>query len=130
MMASMTQSTTTLYGIRNCDTVKRARLWLSEQAVEYVFHDYKLMGVPEARLDQWLKIVAWETLLNRQGSSWRKLDEATRLSVTNPATARAVMLAHPSTIKRPVMEWSGDASRDVTVGFKPEAWLARLDGRP
>ena len=123
----MTQSTATLYGIRNCDSVKKARLWLTEHAVEHVFHDFKLAGVPAARLDQWLKTVPWENLLNRQGITWRKLDEATRLSVTDAASARGVMLAYPSTIKRPVMEWSGSGSKDVTVGFKPEVWSARVN---
>jgi arsenate reductase len=130
MMAGMTQSTATLYGIRNCDTVKKARLWLTERAVDHVFHDFKRMGVPTARLDQWLKIVPWETLLNRQGTTWRKLDDATRNSVSDAASARAVMLTHPSAIKRPVMEWSDEASRNVTVGFKPQAWSALLDERP
>ena len=127
MMAGMTQSTATLYGIRNCDTVKKARLWLTEHAVAHVFHDYKLTGVPASRLDQWLTIVPWETLLNRHGTTWRKLDDASRLSVTDASSARSVMLAHPSTIKRPVMEWSGDASRNVTVGFKPELWSAQIN---
>ena len=117
MMAGMTKSSATLYGIRNCDTVKKARLWLTANAVEHLFHDYKLMGVPSARLDQWLQIAPWETLLNRQGNTWRKLDDITRLSVTDTSSARAVMLAHPSAIKRPVVEWSGDASGKVTVGF-------------
>ncbi len=130
MMAGMTESTTTLYGIRNCDTVKKARLWLTGHAVEHGFHDLKLMGVPTARLDQWLKIVPWQTLLNRQGNTWRELDDATRSSVTDTSSARAVMLSYPSAITRPVMEWRGDASRNVTVGFKPEAWSALRDGRP
>jgi len=126
MMADMTKTTPILYGIRNCDTVKKSRLWLADHGVDYVFHDYKLAGVPAARLAQWLKIVAWETLLNRQGTTWRQLDDATKLSVMDAASAIGVMVAHPSTVKRPLMEWSGDASRDVTVGFKPEKWVARL----
>ena len=112
----MTQSTATLYGIRNCDSVKKARLWLTEHAVDHVFHDYKLQGVPAARLDQWLQTVPWETLLNRQGNTWRKLDEATQGTVVDAASARAVMLSHPSTIKRPVVEWSGSASKDRLQG--------------
>ena len=127
MMTAMTQSTATLYGIRNCDTVKNARQWLTEHSVDHVFHDYKLQGVPAARLDEWLTVVSWETLLNRQGTLWRTLDEATRLSVTDAASARGVMLAYPSTIKRPVVEWSGSGSKDVTVGFKPEVWSARVN---
>ena len=96
--------------------------------MDYQFHDYKLLGVPAPRLDEWLKTIPWETLLNRQGNMWRKLDEATQASVTDAASARAVMLANPSTVKRPVVEWSGSASKDVTVGFKPEVWEARVRG--
>ena len=125
-MAGMTNSNITLYGIRNCDTVKKARQWLSDHQLEHQFHDYKLLGVPAARLDEWLKRVPWEILLNRQGTMWRKLDEATKASVTDAASARAVMLGNPSTIKRPVVEWSGSASQDLTVGFKPEDWAERL----
>ena len=112
----------TLYGIPNCDTVKKARIWLTEHGVEHVFHDFKKQGVPEAALDHWLAAVGWETVLNRKGTSWRQLDEATRAAVTDAATARTVMLAQPSTIKRPVVQWT-DA---VTVGFKAEDWEARI----
>ena len=126
MIAGMHKSSITLYGIRNCDTVKKARQWLTEHQVDYQFHDYKLQGVPAPRLDEWLKTVPWETLLNRQGNMWRKLDDATKASVTDASSARAVMLAHPSTVKRPVVEWSGTASNDVTVGFKPELWATRV----
>ncbi len=112
----------TLYGIPNCDTVKKARTWLTEHGVEHVFHDFKKQGVPEAALDHWLAAVGWDTVLNRKGTSWRQLDEATRAAVTDAATARTVMLAQPSTIKRPVVQWA-DA---VTVGFKAEDWEARI----
>ncbi len=112
----------TLYGIPNCDTVKKARIWLTEHGVEHVFHDFKKQGVPEAALDHWLATVGWEAVLNRKGTSWRQLDEATRAAVTDAATARAVMLAQPSTIKRPVVRWANA----VTVGFKAEDWEARI----
>ena len=125
----MNKPTPILYGIRNCDTVKKARQWLSDHGVDYQFHDYKLLGVPAPRLDEWLKLVPWETLLNRQGNMWRKLDAATQASVTDAASARVVMLANPSTVKRPVVEWSGNASRDVSVGFQPELWSAQLVGK-
>ena len=114
----------TLYGIRNCDTVKKARQWLADQNVDYRFHDFKPQGVPIPQLDRWLLSVPWETLLNRQGTAWRKLDAVTKASVVNAATARAVMLANPSTIKRPVVEWDGTAAGTVTVGFKPGLWPA------
>ena len=126
MMADMSKHTITLYGIRNCDTVKKARQWLTDHGVDFQFHDYKLLGVPAPRLDEWLKTISWETLLNRQGNMWRKLDDATQASVTDASSARAVMLANPSTVKRPVVEWRGSASKDVTVGFKPELWETRV----
>lgn len=113
----------TLYGIPNCDTVKKARAWLAEHQVEVQFHDFKKLGVPEARLDHWLASAGWEKLLNRQGTTWRKLDAATQASVTDARSARALMLVQPSVIKRPVVEWY---DRDVSVGFDASNWLARL----
>jgi len=110
-----------LYGIPNCDTVKRARAWLAEQGIAHDFVDFKKAGVPTDHIDAWLQAAGWEKLLNRQGTSWRKLDEATRSAVTDAATARAVMLAQPSTIKRPVVEWP-DGS--ITVGFDEKRWSA------
>ncbi len=110
----------TLYGIPNCDTVKKARAWLSAQALPYHFHDFKKAGVPADRLAAWSTALGWEKLLNRQGTTWRKLDTATQASVVDAASAQAVMQAHASTIKRPVVEW-GTAT---TVGFSPEAWAA------
>ena len=103
-----------LYGISNCDTVKRARTWLQAHGVAYQFCDFKKSGVPVAALDRWLAEVGWEALLNRRGTTWRKLDDATRATVVDAPTARDVMLAHASVIKRPVVEWS---SGGVTVGF-------------
>jgi arsenate reductase (glutaredoxin) len=105
---------TTLYGIPNCDTVKKARAQLAEAGREYVFHDFKKAGVPPARLDAWLNAVGWERLLNRQGSTWRRLDDATRSGVDGAASARALMLAQPSVIKRPVVEWPDGR---ITVGL-------------
>jgi arsenate reductase len=109
----------TLYGIPNCDTVKRARAWLTDHALEHRFHDFKKAGVPEAGLDAWLAAAGWERLLNRKGTAWRALPDALKAGVTDAASARAVMLQHVSTIKRPVVDWG--AGR-VTVGFEPEAW--------
>lgn len=126
MMAPMDKPVTTLYGIRNCDTVQRARAWLDAHQHAYHFHDFKLHGVPVPALDAWMASVGWETLLNRQGTTWRKLDDATKAGVTDAASARAVMLATPSVIKRPVVDWASGAPAGVTVGFKPEAWQARL----
>jgi Spx/MgsR family transcriptional regulator len=111
---------TTLYGIPNCDTVKRARTWLDDQGVAYTFHDFKKQGVPEAELDQWLKQPGWEALVNRKGTTWRKLDEATRNAVVDAASARLVLLANPSLIKRPVVDWG--PKKSVTTGFDAQAW--------
>ena len=108
-----------VYGIPNCDTVKKARTWLSQQGLEATFHDFKKQGVPEAELDTWLAAVGWETLLNRKGTTWRKLDPAVQARVTDSPSAKAVMQEHASTIKRPVIAWP---SGKITVGFTPEQW--------
>jgi arsenate reductase len=111
---------TTLYGITNCDTVKRARAWLDEHGVAYRFHDFKKDGVPEAELDQWLRAPGWEALVSRRGTTWRRLDEATRAAVVDAASARAVLLANPSLIKRPVVNWGHKPC--VTTGFDAVQW--------
>ena len=113
----------TLYGIPNCDTVKKARAWFAEQQVGAQFHDFKKQGVPESQLDHWLAAVGWESLLNRQGTTWRKLDDTAKAAVTDAQAARALMLAQPSVIKRPVVEWS---AAEVTVGFDATGWQNRL----
>ena len=111
-----------VYGIPNCDTVKKARAWLTARGVPYDFHDFKKQGVPGQRLDAWLRELGWEKLLNRQGTTWRKLDEATKASVHDGASARAVMVAQPSVIKRPVVEWG----KQVMVGFSEADWTPRV----
>ena len=110
-----------LYGIPHCDTVKRARAWLAEQGIEHGFHDFKKAGVPPDRLDAWLAAAGWERLLNRNGTTWRQLDDAQRAGVADAAAARALMLLRPSVIKRPVVEW--DDGR-ITVGFDAARWAA------
>ena len=112
----------TLYGIPNCDTVKKARAWLGEHGVEHRFHDLKKAGVPADRLQAWLASAGWERLLNRQGTTWRKLDETTRATVTGADSAAALMQDQPSVIKRPVVEW---ADGTVTVGFDPAEFARR-----
>jgi arsenate reductase len=112
----------TLYGITNCDTVKKARAWLDEHGVAVQFHDFKKSGVPAVRLDEWLKAVGWERLLNRKGTTWRKLDDALREATVDAASARRVMLDQPSVIKRPVVEW---ADGRITVGFDAGDWATR-----
>lgn len=111
-----------VYGIPNCDTVKRARAWLTAHGVAHLFHDFKKQGVPADRLTAWQQAVGWEKLLNRQGTTWRKLDPQLQASTSDAASAQAVMLAHPSVIKRPVVEW-GSA---VTAGFDANGWAGRL----
>jgi len=113
-------STVTLYGIPNCDTVKKARAWLAERGVEVDFHDYKKQGVPEAELRSWVKALGWEALLNRKGTTWRKLDPARQAQVTDAGSAIALMLEQPSVIRRPVLV-RGDALR---VGFEADDWVA------
>jgi arsenate reductase (glutaredoxin) len=112
----------TVYGIPNCDTVKKARVWLTEHGVEHGFHDFKKQGVPASELDRWLAAAGWETLVNRKGTTWRGLDEATRESVTDTASARSLLLAHSSAIKRPVVDW-GDGA--ITVSFNASDWSSR-----
>jgi arsenate reductase (glutaredoxin) len=108
----------TVYGIPNCDTVKKARAWLSERGVACVFHDFKKQGVPPDRLDVWLGELGWQTVLNRKGTTWRKLDAATQVGVVDVASAKTLMLAQASVIKRPVVEWGGR----LTVGFDSVQW--------
>jgi arsenate reductase len=113
---------TTLYGIPNCDTVKKARAWLAQQGVAYEFHDFRKQGVPPQRLDAWLVSAGADRLVNRKGTTWRKLDPARQAAAQDGPGARALMLAEPSVIKRPVAEWPDGA---VTVGFDPADWAAR-----
>jgi Spx/MgsR family transcriptional regulator len=111
--------TTVVYGIANCDTVRRARAWLEEHGVAYGFHDFRKSGVPQDPLDAWLKAVGWEALLNRKGTTWCKLDAAVQSSVTDARSARALMLERPSVIKRPVVQW---ADGRITIGFDAAQW--------
>ena len=110
--------TPTVYGIPNCDSVKKARTWMDTHGVAYTFHDFKKQGVPSAALDAWLCAVGWEVLINRKGTTWRKLDAATQNRVTDTVSARALMLEHASVIKRPVVV----VGQEVVVGVNPEAW--------
>lgn len=114
-----------VYGIPNCDTVKKARAWLTGQGVEYRFHDFKKDGVPADRLPAWLAEVDWQVLVNRKGTTWRKLDPTAQAAVHDAASARELMLRQASVIKRPVVEW-GDRT---TVGFDPAAWETMVSAR-
>jgi Spx/MgsR family transcriptional regulator len=110
---------TTVYGIKNCDTMKKAFTWLEKHGVAYDFHDYKKAGVAKAQLAKWCKAAGWETVLNRAGTTFRKLPDADRENLTE-AKAIALMVANPSMIKRPVVETGGA----VEIGFKPERYEA------
>ena len=112
-----------VYGIPNCDTVKKARTWLTEQGLDYEFHDFKKLGVPAEKLPVWMQAVGWEKLANRQGTTWRKLDPALQATVTDAISAAALLQTHVRAIKRPVVEW---ADGRITVGFKAEDWAAAL----
>jgi arsenate reductase len=110
----------TIYGIKNCETMKKARAFLDRKGVDYVFHDYKSAGIERARLEGWVKKAGWDTLLNRGGTTFRKLPEADRENLTEKK-AIALMLAQPSMIRRPVLELGGGK---IVVGFKPESYEA------
>lgn len=113
--------TVTLYGIPNCDTMKKARAWLDGNRVAYAFHDYKRAGIDAARLARWAQLVGWEVLLNRAGTTFRKLPEADRQGL-DADRAIALMVAQPSMIKRPVVEYPGG----LLVGFVPARFAAAL----
>jgi Spx/MgsR family transcriptional regulator len=108
----------TIYGIKNCDTMKKARAWLDRNGVAYAFHDYKTAGIELERLERWEKKVGWATLLNRAGTTFRKLPDKDKAGL-NAKKAMALMLAQPSMIKRPVLDLGGDK---LLIGFAPEAY--------
>ncbi|MBL8644623.1 MAG: ArsC family reductase [Rhodospirillaceae bacterium] len=108
---------TTVYGIKSCDTMKKARVWLEKKGIAYAFHDYKVEGIDRARLEKWAKQVGWEVLLNRAGTTFRKLSDADKANI-DQAKAIRLMAANPSMIKRPVVE----AGKTLLVGFKPEVF--------
>jgi arsenate reductase (glutaredoxin) len=112
----------TIYGIKNCDTMKKARAWLDKRGVAYTFHDYKTEGISRERLERWEKKVGWETLLNRAGTTFRKLPEKDKNGL-DAKKALALMLAQPSMIKRPVLELPGGK---LLVGFSPEIYSRSL----
>jgi len=107
----------TIYGIKNCDTMKKARAWLDKRGVAYEFHDYKAAGIDRERLEGWARAVGWETLLNRAGTTFRKLPDKEKTSITEKK-AIALMLDQPTMIKRPVLDVKGK----LIVGFKPETY--------
>ncbi len=112
----------TIYGIKNCDTMKKARAWLDKAKVDYAFHDYKSAGIEKEKLEKWAKKAGWETIINRAGLTFKKLPDKDREGLTE-AKAIKLMLAQPSMIKRPVLELAGGK---LLVGFKPEQYEAAL----
>ena len=114
--------TITIYGIKNCDTMKKARAWLDKAGVDYAFHDYKTAGIEKDRLEKWVKKAGWETLLNKAGTTFKKLPDKDKEGLSE-AKAVKLMLAQPSMIKRPVLELGGGK---LLVGFKPEQYQAAL----
>lgn len=114
----------TLYGLPNCDTVKKARAWLAEAGVAVQFHDFKKLGVPHDRLDVWMAAAGWDVLLNRRGTTWRRLDAQAQASASDESGARALFLSQPSVIKRPVVEWG--LHGHITVGFDVQTFTTAL----
>jgi arsenate reductase (glutaredoxin) len=108
-----------LYGIPNCDTVKKSRAWFDANGVTTTFHDFKKLGVPADALDSWINVLGWEALVNKKGTTWRKLSAAEQAAVVDVPSARALMLQHTSVIKRPVVVLASGA---VSAGYCPELW--------
>ena len=115
----------TICGIKNCDTMKKARTWMDKHGVAYSFHDYKAAGIDRERLERWCKKVGWETLLNRAGTTFRKLPDKDKAGL-DAKKALALMLAQPSMIKRPVLDLGGG---NLIVGFSPEIYSKAVEAR-
>ena len=114
-----------VYGIKNCNTVKKALAWLDEHGVDYRFHDFKREGVDEDRLRRWVEALGWEALLNRKGLTWRRLSEDERARVNDAESAMALMREKPTIIKRPVVERDGEV---ILLGFDADAYAEALGG--
>lgn len=127
MNANPSELAVTLYGIPNCDTVKKARTWLSERGVAVQFHDFKKAGVSAGQLQAWMDATGWQTVLNKRGTTWRRLDAAAQAAITDAASAVAWLQTQPSAIKRPVVQWPDGA---ITVGFDEVDWQQRLPQQP
>lgn len=112
-----------VYGISNCSTVKKARVWLETHGVTYTFHDYKKQGISQEKLDEWMAVHPWEKLLNRAGTTFRKLTDDEKLTIVSPERAQDLMMAQPSVIKRPIIEWAGG----LVVGFDEGVYAQFVD---
>lgn len=106
-----------IFGIPNCDSIKKAKKWLSDNSINYQFHDYKKLGVPEKELNKWIKQAGWEVVLNKRGTTWRKLDDSIKESI-DKQSAIQLMLDNPSIIKRPILDVKGR----IIVGFSPDTY--------
>lgn len=123
-MADMTtQAQIHVYGIAHCDTVKKARQWLTDQQLDFVFHDFKKEPPTAAQIQAWQQAVGWDKLLNRQGQTWRKLSPEQQALIQDAARAAAFLQEQPSAIKRPVVQW---ADGRTTIGFQAQAWASAL----
>lgn len=112
-----------IYGIKNCDTVKKALTWLKNKKVDFEFHDYKTNGISEQKLKEWSKQVGWESLVNKRGTTWRQLEESAQAKITNEAAAIALMKDKTSIIKRPLIEKDGKV---VALGFDESAYKSKF----
>ena len=124
-MASKIQSgrnVITVYGIKNCDTIKKARKWLTDNGIEYRFHDFRADGIDSARIEMWIAQAGWETVLNRRGTTWRKLDSSVQESTSRDDVC-ALLVEHSAMIKRPVLDVDGT----ITIGFKAENYRSIFD---
>ncbi|ACS84886.1 ArsC family reductase [Musicola paradisiaca] len=109
----------TMYGIKNCDTIKKARRWLENNHIDYRFHDYRTDGLDDKLLQSLIALAGWQALLNTRGTTWRKLDEAVRITIDNESAAKTVMLEHPSLIKRPLLVTH---DQQTLLGFSEESY--------
>ncbi|MFW5386905.1 MULTISPECIES: ArsC family reductase [unclassified Yersinia (in: enterobacteria)] len=119
MSDSLATPSLRLYGIKNCDTIKKARRWLEEQGIAYQFHDYRADGLSDERLQGFIDQLGWEPLLNTRGTTWRKLPQAQRDAITDALAAKALMLEQPAIIKRPLLEATNG---EMLLGFKIESY--------
>ena len=115
-----------IYGIRNCDTMKKTFAWFEGAGVPYQFHDYKTSGTDSAVLARWCEQAGWEALVNRKGTTWRKLDATTQAAVCDAASASVLLQTHTSAIKRPVIEWQRASTLHTTIGFDSDGWTQWL----
>ena len=119
----------TVYGIPNCDTVKKARAWLQAEAMTFTFHDFKKQGVPADKLPVWASSVGWDKLINRNGTTWRRLGQAEQAKASTNDGKLTLVLAHPGLVKRPVVEWGAGALDAITVGFIAADWAKNAANR-